>query len=175
MAVLELRYQSPDPFATPSPAPPPPLGHRRLHSIPFHPFSTAENHPRNSPFLPPPRCTKDGEGGISGRVLARKLCPHFRHRAARLSYSLSLSLCVRCICMTAIYIYNVCMCVQVWKLRLFSWNFSLPIFTFFPSFSTATFFIILLHKGAQPLLRFPRFNRPYLRNCTVSLRFVKYP
>lgn len=131
MAVLELRYQSPDPFATPSPAPPPPLRHRRLHSIPFHPFSTAENHPRNSPFLPPPRCTKDGEGGISGRVLARKLCPHFRHRAARLSYSLSLSLCVRCICMTPIYIYIMCVCVYRFGSYVFLAGISLCLFSRF--------------------------------------------
>lgn len=78
------------PLLTPAPT----LGNRRLHSIPFHPFSTAENHPRNSPFLlppPPPSAAREGRGGREGVPLARKLYPHSRRRAARLSLSLARS------------------------------------------------------------------------------------
>lgn len=133
------------PLLTPVPT----LGNRRLHSIPFHPFSTAENHPRNSPFLlppPPPSAAREGRGGREGVPLARKLYPHSRRRAARLSLSLarsplaiSLSVAPCSMYMHDTYVYMyICMyawaCVQVWKLRLFSFrNFSLPIFTFSPS------------------------------------------
>lgn len=81
---------NPPPLLTPAPT----LGNRRLHSIPFHPFSTAENHPRNSPFLlppPPPSAAREGRGGREGVPLARKLYPHSRRRAARLSLSLARS------------------------------------------------------------------------------------
>lgn len=104
----------PSPLLTPAPT----LGNRRLHSIPFHPFSTAENHPRNSPFLPPshpalraPRRAGWEGGGSAGAQALSPLPPSSRATvslsrslAARRSLSLSLSLRARCICMTPMYI-----------------------------------------------------------------------
>lgn len=106
------------PLLTPAPT----LGNRRLHSIPFHPFSTAENHPRNSPFLPPslppPRRAKGGVGGRGFRwrassiptpaVEPRDCLSLSLARRSPLAISLSVAPCSTYMHDTYVYMY-ICM------------------------------------------------------------------
>lgn len=134
------------PLLTPAPT----LGNRRLHSIPFHPFSTAENHPRNSPFLPPSpsplrgarRAGWEGGGSAGAQALSplppssRATVSLSRSLAARRSLSLSLSLRARRICMTPMYIcIYVCMHERVYRFGSYVFlalGISLCLFSRFP-------------------------------------------
>lgn len=136
----------------PSATPLPPYGHyRRLHSIPFHPFSLHWNHPRNSPNHPPfPMLGKTPRQTWGFRQCCRASpVPTSTPGAWRSLYSL------RCICMTPTHLNR----------RLFTAN-SLSLFLSLPippSFSQHPYCVLY-------------FNRSFLvSNCTVFLRFVKYP
>lgn len=149
MAVLELRYQSPDPSAPRQPPCRPTA--TTVDSIPFHSTPSLHwNHPRNSPNHPPFPCrgkppVKHGASGNAGAQAPSPLPPP-AHDAL---YSL------RCICMTPTHLNR----------RLFTAN-SLSLFLSLPippSFSQHPYCVLY-------------FNRSFLvSNCTVFLRFVKYP
>ena len=144
MAVLELRYQSPDPSAPRQP-PRRPYGHYTVDSIPFHspPLPSAETiletH-RTIPPFPMQGKTPPWNTGLPA-MLPRKPCPHFHPLAHDALYSL------RCICMTPTHLNR----------RLFTADYlslSLSLSLFLPISLRPLLFLFHPPSHSPPLLRF---------------------